>query len=76
MHKVFYSLLTVSVESPLYIHPHSKTVLTTAIRRDSHFLSTNMVMDYSLLVGLDDKKKELVVGIIGMFHREKRCLIY
>ena len=24
-------------------------------------------MDYSLLVGVDDERKELVVGIVGMF---------
>lgn len=54
-----------SVDSPLYLRPHSKTVLKTAITSDSMFLSLNLVMDYSLLVGLDDSTKELVVGIIG-----------
>ncbi|KAK6165394.1 hypothetical protein SNE40_022328 [Patella caerulea] len=58
------NLLKLSVESPLYIRPHSKTVLKSAITSDSHFLSTNLVMDYSLIVGLDEVNKELVVGII------------
>ena len=57
--------ITASVDSPLYIRPHSKTVLTLAITNDSQFLSTNLVMDYSLLVGIDEHRKELVVGIIG-----------
>lgn len=58
------NLMKLSVESPLYVYPHSKTVLNMAIKADSEFLSTNMVMDYSLLVGLDEKRNELVVGII------------
>ena len=57
-----------SNESPLYIRPHSKTVLTLAITNDTQFLSSNLVMDYSLLVGLDEETKELVVGIIGEIH--------
>jgi len=36
-----------------------------AITNDSKFLASQMVMDYSLLVGLDDESNELVVGIIG-----------
>ncbi|KAL5017949.1 hypothetical protein ScPMuIL_003671 [Solemya velum] len=58
------NLLKVSVDSPLYIRSHSKTVLALAIDRDSRFLASNLVMDYSLLVGLDEGKKQLVVGII------------
>ncbi|XP_033727626.1 1-phosphatidylinositol 3-phosphate 5-kinase-like [Pecten maximus] len=58
------NLMKLSVESPLYVYPHSKMVLNMAIKRDSEFLSSNLVMDYSLLVGLDEKRNELVVGII------------
>lgn len=54
-----------SCDSPLYILPHSKAVLTAAIQNDTEFLSAQSVMDYSLLVGLDSENKELVVGIIG-----------
>lgn len=50
---------------PLYIYPHSKTVLMKAINSDATFLSGQCVMDYSLLVGLDETRQELVVGIIG-----------
>jgi hypothetical protein len=58
-------LFSVIVDSPLYIRPHSKTVLTLGITNDTQFLSSHLVMDYSLLVGLDSAKKELVIGIIG-----------
>ncbi|XP_074643443.1 1-phosphatidylinositol 3-phosphate 5-kinase-like isoform X3 [Tubulanus polymorphus] len=58
------NLLKLTVDNPLYIRPHSKTVLTLAITSDTHFLSSHFVMDYSLLVGLDEVNKELVVGII------------
>jgi hypothetical protein len=46
---------------------HSKTVLTQAISSDTQFLASQSVMDYSLLVGLDKERRELVVGIIGMY---------
>lgn len=36
-----------------------------AINNDVTFLASQSVMDYSLLVGLDETKSELVVGIIG-----------
>lgn len=58
-------ILSVTCDSPLYILPHSKTVLTAAIQNDTEFLSAQSVMDYSLLVGLDTERKELVLGIIG-----------
>lgn len=55
----------VTCDAPLYIQPHSKLVLTLAIEKDTQFLSSQAVMDYSLLVGLDEERKELVIGIIG-----------
>ncbi|KAK3088070.1 hypothetical protein FSP39_014286 [Pinctada imbricata] len=58
------NLLKCNVDSPLYVYPHAKKVLSAAINRDSEFLSANLVMDYSLLVGFDEGRKELVVGII------------
>lgn len=58
-------LSAVCTDCPLYIRPHSKTVLTLAITNDTSFLSSHLVMDYSLLVGIDESKQELVVGIIG-----------
>lgn len=50
--------------SPLYIHEHSKRVLMTAIHSDTMFLADCSVIDYSLLVGLEQSTGELVVGIV------------
>lgn len=58
------NLMQMSWTNPLYILTHSRTVLKDAIERDSSFLEKNEVMDYSLLVGLDNKERLLVVGII------------
>nr|XP_023422804.1 1-phosphatidylinositol 3-phosphate 5-kinase [Cavia porcellus] len=58
------NLLKMVRDNPLYIRSHSKAVLRTAIHSDSHFLSSHLIIDYSLLVGRDDTSNELVVGII------------
>ncbi|XP_076246604.1 1-phosphatidylinositol 3-phosphate 5-kinase fab1 [Calliopsis andreniformis] len=58
------NLLNMSCDSPLYIRSHSKAVLNRAIEQDTKFLADNSVMDYSLLVGLEPKSDELVLGII------------
>ncbi|XP_033114727.1 1-phosphatidylinositol 3-phosphate 5-kinase-like [Anneissia japonica] len=58
------NLLKVMVDSPIYIRPHTKTVLARAVQNDSTFLASHFIMDYSLLVGIDDSTNELVVGII------------
>lgn len=58
------NLLKITCDCPLYLRPHSKTVLTSAITNDTQFLANQSVMDYSLLVGLDEERKQLVVGII------------
>lgn len=65
---------------PLYLREHSKRILRSALFNDSKFyqpsssrtsslsaalfLSNLNVMDYSLVVGVDSEKKELVVGIV------------
>ncbi|XP_026288487.1 putative 1-phosphatidylinositol 3-phosphate 5-kinase isoform X2 [Frankliniella occidentalis] len=58
------NLLKITRDSPLYVLPHTKSVLMQALKRDTEFLTSQSVMDYSLLVGLDQSRKELVVGII------------
>ncbi|XP_017776695.1 PREDICTED: 1-phosphatidylinositol 3-phosphate 5-kinase [Nicrophorus vespilloides] len=58
------NLLKMTCDNPLYVLPHSKAVLIAAIQNDTEYLSTQSVMDYSLLVGLDSENKELVLGII------------
>lgn len=51
-------------DNPFYIRSHSKLVLQEAIDNDSKFLCDLNIIDYSLLVGIDEERKELVVAII------------
>ncbi len=51
----------------MYIREHSKRILRSALCSDSLFLEDLNVMDYSLLVAVDENKKEIVVGMIGMW---------
>lgn len=62
---ILYTLFSVTCDSPLYILPHSQAVLLRAIESDTQFLASLSVIDYSLLVGLDQEKRELIIGIIG-----------
>lgn len=52
--------------TPFYLREHSKRILRGALFNDSKFLADINVMDYSLVVGVDSAKNELVVGIVGM----------
>ena len=47
-----------------YLHAHSKAAINMAISNDSHFLAANDVMDYSLLVGVDEDDGQLILGIV------------
>nr|CAB3264883.1 1-phosphatidylinositol 3-phosphate 5-kinase-like [Phallusia mammillata] len=58
------NLLTIMRDHPLYIHEHTKLLIKKAITDDAHFLSSHEIIDYSLLVGIDEDRKEIVVGII------------
>ena len=51
-------------ESPLFAREHSKKLLRSSVHNDTLFLARQNVMDYSLMVAIDENKKELVVGII------------
>lgn len=54
-------------------------MITEAIENDTSFLSNNGVMDYSLLLGIDEQNKTLVVGIIDYirtFTWDKRIEMY
>jgi 1-phosphatidylinositol-3-phosphate 5-kinase len=42
--------------------------LRGALWNDSKFLADLNVMDYSLIVGVDSLRNELVMGIVGMYH--------
>jgi len=63
------NLLRVSCESPLYVNQLDKDLLMNAIRRDSAFLTSQHMMDYSLLVGICDEDNSLVVGIIDYIRQ-------
>ncbi|KAJ3248413.1 1-phosphatidylinositol-3-phosphate 5-kinase [Chytriomyces hyalinus] len=58
------NLLEFLSESPLFIREYSKRILRASVWNDTLFLSKMDVMDYSLLVGIDEERKELVVGIV------------
>jgi 1-phosphatidylinositol-3-phosphate 5-kinase len=51
-------------ESPLFSREHSKRILRASIWNDTLFLSGQNVMDYSLMIAIDEDRKELVIGII------------
>ncbi|XP_019196230.1 PREDICTED: 1-phosphatidylinositol-3-phosphate 5-kinase FAB1B-like [Ipomoea nil] len=51
-------------EMPIYVGSKAKRLLERAVWNDTAFLSSVNVMEYSLVVGLDDEKHELVVGVI------------
>lgn len=40
---------------------------------DTLFLSKFNIMDYSLLVGVDEEKEDLVVGIVGKWMESRDC---
>ncbi|XP_029386562.1 1-phosphatidylinositol 3-phosphate 5-kinase isoform X3 [Echeneis naucrates] len=58
------NLLKLIHDNPLYIRSHCKAILRAAIHSDAYFLSSHLIIDYSLLVGRDDTNDQLVVGII------------
>ena len=51
-------------ESPLFAREHSKRLLRASVFNDTLFLAKQDVMDYSLMVAVDEVKKEIAVGII------------
>ncbi|CAO3691478.1 unnamed protein product [Umbelopsis ramanniana] len=59
------NLVEFMYQSPLFLRAHSKEILRGSLHNDTLFLSRLNVMDYSLLVGIDEASQELVVGIVG-----------
>lgn len=51
-------------ESPLFTREHSKKLLSQSVWNDTLFLARQNVMDYSLMIAIDENHQELVVGII------------
>lgn len=54
---------------PIFLGSKAKRSLERAIWNDTNFLASVDVMDYSLLVGVDDERKELVLGIIDFMRQ-------
>ncbi|KAJ5163101.1 Zinc finger FYVE/PHD-type [Penicillium coprophilum] len=51
-------------ETPLFAREHSKKLLSQSVWNDTLFLGRQDVMDYSLMIAIDESRDELVVGII------------
>ncbi|CAK9682206.1 unnamed protein product [Candida parapsilosis] len=51
-------------ESPVFVKEQSKKLLRGCLFNDTSFLSAMDVMDYSLVIGIDDESKKLYIGII------------
>ena len=51
-------------ETPLFTREHSKRLLSQSVWNDTLFLGRQDVMDYSLMIAIDESRQELVVGII------------
>ncbi|KAL1850877.1 Mitochondrial distribution and morphology protein 12 [Paecilomyces lecythidis] len=51
-------------ETPLFAREHSKKLLSQSVWNDTLFLGRQNVMDYSLMIAIDEQRQELVVGII------------
>ncbi len=62
------NLLEFIFDSPLFIREHSKKLLRASVYNDTLFLSKLNVMDYSLLVGIDNENQELVIGIVDFIR--------
>jgi len=54
---------------PIFLGSRAKRILERAVWNDTSFLASAAVMDYSLLVGIDEEKKELVIGIIDYLRQ-------
>ncbi|KFK41525.1 hypothetical protein AALP_AA2G140900 [Arabis alpina] len=63
------NLLETLRTEPIFLGSKAKRSLERAIWNDTNFLASVDVMDYSLLVGFDEDRKELVLGIIDFMRQ-------
>ncbi|KAK6122337.1 hypothetical protein DH2020_043957 [Rehmannia glutinosa] len=63
------NLLETLRTNPIFLGSKSKRRLERAVWNDTSFLASVDVMDYSLLVGVDEERKELVLGIIDYMRQ-------
>ncbi|XP_073048299.1 1-phosphatidylinositol-3-phosphate 5-kinase FAB1B-like [Primulina eburnea] len=63
------NLIEAMPTSPIFVGNKAKRLLERAVWNDTSFLASVDVMDYSLLVGVDEEKHELVLGIIDFMRQ-------
>ncbi|XVF35214.1 hypothetical protein REPUB_Repub18cG0126200 [Reevesia pubescens] len=63
------NLIEAMPTSPIFVGSKAKRLLERAVWNDTSFLALIDVMDYSLLVGVDEEKHELVLGIIDFMRQ-------
>ncbi|KAL9224172.1 hypothetical protein vseg_000235 [Gypsophila vaccaria] len=63
------NLIETMPTSPIFVGNKAKRLLERAVWNDTSFLASIDVMDYSLLVGVDEENHELVVGIIDFMRQ-------
>ncbi|GFZ04351.1 phosphatidylinositol-4-phosphate 5-kinase family protein [Actinidia rufa] len=63
------NLIEAMPTSPIFVGNKAKRLLERAVWNDTSFLASIDVMDYSLLVGIDEEKHELVLGIIDFMRQ-------
>ncbi|KAL4336773.1 hypothetical protein AHAS_Ahas12G0043700 [Arachis hypogaea] len=63
------NLIEAMPTSPIFVGNKAKRLLERAVWNDTGFLASVDVMDYSLLVGVDEEKHELVLGIIDFMRQ-------
>ncbi|KAK4764732.1 hypothetical protein SAY86_025822 [Trapa natans] len=63
------NLIEAMLTSPIFVGSKAKRLLERAVWNDTSFLASVDVMDYSLLVGVDEDKNELVLGIIDFMRQ-------
>ncbi|XP_058087906.1 putative 1-phosphatidylinositol-3-phosphate 5-kinase FAB1C [Magnolia sinica] len=63
------NLLETLRTNPIFLGSKAKRSLERAVWNDTSFLASVDVMDYSLLVGVDEERKELVLGIIDFMRQ-------
>ncbi|GJN40896.1 hypothetical protein PR202_gn00312 [Eleusine coracana subsp. coracana] len=63
------NLIEAMPTSPIFVGNKAKRLLERAVWNDTAFLASIDVMDYSLLVGVDERRHELVMGIIDFMRQ-------
>ncbi|KAG9033163.1 hypothetical protein FRB95_000505 [Tulasnella sp. JGI-2019a] len=46
------------------VEPHSKAILKEAMKNDAEFLARSNIMDYSLLLGIDQERRQIACGLV------------